>query len=147
MTGAGASGPERGSHELVAPPPPPADAPRPDGREAHRARADAAFRSSSRLIDRSMLLMGLGALVGSVLMSPDPDVLTLFGYEIPVMCGFRALTGQECMGCGLTRSFAYMGHLQPMAAFGMHKAGPLAFVFLAGQVPYRAWKLWRYRPR
>ena len=114
---------------------------------AHRARADAAFRSSSRLIDRSMLLLGLIALVGSVWMSPDPEVLTLFGFDVPILCGFRAFTGQECMGCGLTRSFTYMGHLQPLEAFHMHKAGPLTFVFLVGQVPYRAWKLWWYRGR
>jgi hypothetical protein len=109
------------------------------------AKADAAFRRSTALVDRSMFLFGLLALLGSVLMSPDPDVLTLFGYDVPVMCGFRALTGQECMGCGLTRSFAFMGHLQPVEAFGMHKLGPAIWGVIVAQVPYRGWTLWRRR--
>lgn len=116
-----------------------------DGDAGVSKRADAAFLRSNGLIDRSMFVFGLCALVGSVLMSPDPEMLTLFGFDVPVMCGFRALTGTECMGCGLTRSFAYMGHLQPLEAFAMHKAGPFAWLALVGQLPYRGWKLWRGR--
>ena len=107
------------------------------------ARAAEAFRRSSGLVDRSMFLFGALALLGSVLMSPNPEVLTLFGFDVPVLCGFRALTGSECMGCGLTRSFAYMGHLQPLASFQMHKLGPFLWVVVVSQVPYRGWKLWR----
>jgi len=109
------------------------------------AAAEEAFRRSDRLIDRSMFLFGAIALVGSLLMSPDPEMLSVFGVDVPVMCGFRVMTGRECMGCGLTRSFAYMGHLQPVASFGMHKLGPFLWVLLVSQVPYRGWKLWRLR--
>lgn len=108
---------------------------------AHAQRAERAFHGASFLIDRSMLWLGLLVFLASLLMSPDPDMLTVFGVDVPVLCGYRLFTGMDCLGCGLTRSFTYMTHLQPMEAFAMHKAGPVAWLCVVGQVPYRAWKL------
>jgi hypothetical protein len=110
------------------------------------ARADAAFAASARTIDRSILVFGVIALVGSVLLSPSSEAVTLFGYDLPVMCSYRAFTGMDCPGCGLTRSFTFMGHLQPLQAFASHMAGPFAYVAVVAQVPYRAWRLYRNAP-
>ncbi len=107
------------------------------------ARRTAALSASNATIDRSLLLFGALVLLGSVLMSPDADVLTLFGFDVPVMCGYRRWTGQPCLGCGLTRAFTFMAHLRPQEAFAAHALGPLAFVAIVGQIPYRALRLWR----
>lgn len=72
-----------------------------------------------------MLLGGLLAvLLATVVLTPGPLGVSLGSLELPATCSFRALTGIRCPGCGLTRSFVYMGHLQVMEAFRMHLAGP-----------------------
>ena len=45
----------------------------------HAEAVAAAFASSQRTVDRSLLLLGVLVLAGSVLMSPSADVLTVFG--------------------------------------------------------------------
>jgi Protein of unknown function (DUF2752) len=82
----------------------------------------------------------LVVVVASALMTPGADGVSLFGWDLPGLCTFRNLTGLRCPGCGMTRSFVYMGHLDPLAAFRMHLLGPLLYLFVAAQVPWRAWK-------
>jgi hypothetical protein len=85
-------------------------------------------------------------LVGSVLLEPSAEATRIFGYEMPPTCLFRALTGWRCPGCGLTRSFAFMGHLQPLQAFRIHILGPPLWLALAIYTPYRlvlTWRVWR----
>jgi hypothetical protein len=98
---------------------------------------------NQRVWDLSILLASVQVVVASVLLTPDPLHLSLFGWQLPPLCAFRALTGYDCPGCGLTRSFTYMGHLDPVAAFGMHAAGPLLWTAVAAQVPWRIVRLLR----
>ena len=84
-----------------------------------------------------------GIVLLSATLTPSTDVLTLFGYEIPVVCGFRRLTGYGCPGCGLTRSFAFMAHGDVFGAFGMNYFGPLLFSAFAVQPPYRVYTIGR----
>jgi hypothetical protein len=100
---------------------------------------------SMRTIHRSVLVLAAGVVLLAVLMGPSDDVVQLFGYDVPVLCAFRRLTGSACPGCGLTRSFAFMAHGMVRQAFEVHPAGPLAFVVVALQVPYRSWRLWQLR--
>jgi hypothetical protein len=67
-------------------------------------------------------------LVASSLLEPSNTALTVFGYELPTTCLFRGLTGWRCPGCGLTRAFTFMGHLQPVEAFRVHVLGPPMYV-------------------
>jgi len=90
-----------------------------------------------------VLLLAVGIMLGALLLYPSSTEVSFFGYEVPVLCGFRRLTGQECPGCGLTRSFSFMAHGHLRAAFNTHMLGPLAFALLAVQIPLRAWRLWR----
>lgn len=88
----------------------------------------------------------LGGIFGSILLvafllDPAPHVVTLFGWEVPSMCGFRNLTGVGCPGCGLTRSFAFMAHGDLVQAFSMNKFGPLLFLAFATQPPYRLYTM------
>jgi hypothetical protein len=43
----------------------------------------------------------------------------------------------------MTRSFTYMGHLDPGTAFRMHMLGPVLWVAVAVQIPWRIVKLLR----
>jgi hypothetical protein len=86
-----------------------------------------------------------GIVFAAVLLTPGTDVVSLFGVDIPVVCGFRRLTGWPCPGCGLTRSFVFAAHGQIGAAFGAHLLGPLLFGVVASQVPWRLWRLFERR--
>lgn len=95
---------------------------------------------------RGDLQLGLGALVVTVLslsLTPGDSALTLFGWELPPLCLSRILLDRECFGCGMTRSFTYMGHLDLDGAWRLHKLGPLLYLLVAAQIPYRAWRVAR----
>lgn len=92
-------------------------------------------------LDLVVLVVSAGVLLTALIMVPDADVLTIFGVDVPVLCGFRRVTGYGCPGCGMTRSFAFMMAGQPIQAFHMNYLGPLLFVGFASQVPYRLWVL------
>jgi len=66
--------------------------------------------------------------------------VTLFGYTIPSLCMFHNITGFDCPGCGITRSFIYAMHGQWFNSYLMHIWGiPLAAI-VAFQVPYHIWR-------
>jgi len=54
--------------------------------------------------------------------SPSGDYFTL--------CGFKALSGLPCPGCGLTHSFCAIGKGDFTTAFQFHLLGPAFFVLL-----------------
>lgn len=81
------------------------------------------------------------------MLTPSDSVLTLFGWEIPPLCVWKNLTGWDCPGCGLTRSFTWMGHGQPLRALDRNALGPLLYLVVAAQIPWRLWRLWALRRR
>lgn len=112
-----------------------------------RAARVEAFQAASRAtVDRSMLLFALLVVVGALLSTADADVVKVFGFDVPVLCTWRRLTGESCPGCGLTRSFTLVAHGRLLEAWSAHRLGPLAFLVIAAQVPWRAWRLWAHRP-
>lgn len=96
-------------------------------------------------LDALIFVGALGIVVLAALMRPSDEVLTLFGMEIPTVCTIRRLTGMSCPGCGLTRSFAYMAHGAVLPAFRMNLLGPVLFLGVAVQLPWRAVRLWNAR--
>lgn len=60
--------------------------------------------------------LALLALVWIILACAGPSRLE----QGPSLCLVRGLTAQECPGCGLTRSFAHLARLQPIAATERH---------------------------
>lgn len=95
-------------------------------------------------VGEAILLAVFGSIVLiALLMQPTVAQVSLFGWEVPTLCGFRLLTGAGCPGCGLTRSFSFMAHLQPVQAFQMNPMGPPLFLAFASQVPYRTYTLLR----
>lgn len=121
----------------------PAPAPLADGDRRERLRVRRL--REERLVDWTLLLGALAVVLASVLMTPGADGVSLFGWDLPGLCTFRNLTGLRCPGCGMTRSFVYMGHLDPLAAFRLHVIGPPLYLLVAVQVPWRAWKRWGAR--
>lgn len=95
----------------------------------------------------TLLALAAGVVAASMILTPGAEVVRLFGWEVPPLCMFSNIFGVECFGCGLTRSFTYMGHLQPAEAFARHMLGPVLFVLVASQVPLRAVYLWRAHRR
>lgn len=79
--------------------------------------------------------------VASMVLTPSSEAVHLLGFELPPLCMWKNLTGQDCLGCGLTRSFCYMGHGQIAAAFDLHRLGPAFFAFVAMQLPWRLGRL------
>ncbi len=93
-----------------------------------------------------LLIAGLAAaaIFASVLLDPTPEFVTLFGLVVPQTCALKNITDFGCFGCGLTRSFAYMGELSVLSAFKLHPVGPFLYVIVLSQIPYR---IYRYAVR
>ena len=104
------------------------------------------MNSRTELTANLMIFVLCLAIVGaSMMLSPTDSVVALGGFEIPELCLWRRLTGHSCPGCGMTRSFTYMGHGQIIDAFRLHRLGPLLYALVAVQVPLRAWRMWHTR--
>jgi hypothetical protein len=95
--------------------------------------------------DRLWLAIAVAVLTLAALMTPSSEQLALFGFDIPELCTFRRLTGWSCPGCGLTRSFVFLAHGQPVEAVRMNLLGLPLFVALTAQIPMRLVRLWRAR--
>lgn len=78
------------------------------------------------------------ALAGPVVVA---SVLAAHG---PVVCGFRALFGIPCPGCGLTRCLAALAHGDVVRAFHVHPAGPIFLAYL-GAMWGTAWLSFAWR--
>ena len=86
----------------------------------------------------SLLLICAAVIVVSILLDTDTEQVRALGVTLPPLCLFKLLTGWSCPGCGLTRSFVFMGQAMPWEAMKMNVFGPPMWLFLAAQVPYRA---------
>ena len=103
------------------------------------------MRPKSAKFHFQMLLLSGIVIALSVLLSPDPGNLEIFGMPIPALCAYRIFLGFECLGCGLTRSFTYMGHFDLAMAWEMNRIGPFLWSFIAAQIPYRTFRLFLKR--
>jgi Protein of unknown function (DUF2752) len=85
-----------------------------------------------------------------VFLGPSPSL------QLPELCIFHIVTGCDCPFCGLTRSFIDLGHGRVRRSFAHHRLGPLVFLIVVLQVPYRlasalrptltatpTWRAWR----
>ena len=82
-----------------------------------------------------ILLAVATAVVGlSMLLSlgsePGQVMLPLINCPLPPLCTMKRLTGLDCPGCGLTRSFIALGHGQWRDSFRFNPAGPIWFALI-----------------
>lgn len=67
------------------------------------------------------------------------------GHALPPLCTFQNLTGIDCPGCGMTRSFISIAHGRWMESLRYHPIGWLVFGLVVAQVPFRFMQLTRLR--
>jgi hypothetical protein len=91
-----------------------------------------------------ILAFAVVALVGSFYLRPLPNgrlgfpiPLTTVTATLPETCMSRTIFGVSCPGCGLTRSFTACAHGEWSTAFALNALGPILFVLVALQIPYR----------
>ncbi len=84
------------------------------------------------------------AIMASVLLELGPDDMIhlpvpFLGKTVPLPpgCMFRTLTGFQCPGCGLTRSFVAMPRGEFRTALRLNPMGPFLYVVCLLQIPYR----------
>jgi hypothetical protein len=70
-------------------------------------------------------------------------LLPLLNRPLPPLCQMKMLTGMDCPGCGMTRSFIAAAHGQWRDSFRFNPAGPLWFAFSTLQIPYQSLQLRR----
>lgn len=74
---------------------------------------------------RVLLLVPAGVLLLSALLPVS------FSTPLP-LCAFKALTGVDCPGCGMTRAFLFLGHGRIAEATALHPLSVPAFLVVAG---------------
>lgn len=67
------------------------------------------------------------------------------GFALPPLCIAKRLTGYDCPGCGLSRSFVALAHGEWSESLAFNPVGWYWFGFIAGQIPYRAVQIYRIR--
>ena len=103
------------------------------------------LRRSRRSTDWWLLILCSAVILASMVLTPSDGAVSLFGWQVPPLCLFSNLTGIDCLGCGLTRSFTYLGHGDWNSALDRHRLGPIFYVLVLSQLPLRAVRLWRTR--
>jgi hypothetical protein len=100
------------------------------------------YRDSKRpTLHWEMVAICLAVLVVSLLFEVRSDDRVAFfalpSHPLPETCGFHALFGIPCPGCGLTRSFVHLAHGRWAQSWRAHHLGWLLAAALLFQFPYR----------
>lgn len=66
---------------------------------------------------------------------------------MPESCIARRVWGQDCPGCGLTRSFISMSDGKFVDAFRFNGSGPLVYFFVSIQIPWHLYQIGRILKR
>ena len=57
-------------------------------------------------------------------------------------CPWKRVTGFDCAGCGMTRSFCAMSDLRWSDAFALHPAGPMIYIGATIRWLQSIWRIW-----
>ena len=92
-----------------------------------------------------ILILATSVLVLAALLSEkEGSVFIPFtDFPMPGVCTFKSMTGLDCPGCGLTRSFVHLVRANFARAWQFNPAGILVFAVVVFQVPYRSIQLYR----
>lgn len=107
----------------------------------HTAASPYRRNGSTRTVSFLFFLLALLPVVLSFFLTTDGRLTTahLGSIAIPMhhVCLFRLLTGYNCPVCGMTRTFAFMGHGQFAQAWRMSVPGVLLYLFCWFEIPLR----------
>lgn len=95
-----------------------------------------------------LLALSVGVLLLAAVLSIRSGtqvLLPLLDLPLPELCTMRRMTGINCPGCGLTRSFIALAHGDARSSWLYNPAGIFWFAAIVFQVPYRSYQLWRIR--
>jgi hypothetical protein len=84
-----------------------------------------------------ILLVCVVVAAGSVVMEFEDGGLYVLGLRWPMRCRLYEFLGVKCALCGLTRSLCFTAEGRLGEAFGTHLLGPVIFLFICVQIPYR----------
>jgi hypothetical protein len=84
-----------------------------------------------------IIIMCTVILAGCFLFRADETGLFLFGYKWPMRCFLKETVGLKCALCGISRSLCLTARGDVRAAARYHPLGPVIFVFILWQLPYR----------
>ena len=88
-------------------------------------------------MDIVIMSVSCAVVLASMVFTADSEHVYFFGEALPGSCAFDSIFGLRCPGCGLTRSFVHTAHFDIVEAFRLHPFGPLGFLAVAGQIPWR----------
>ena len=88
-----------------------------------------------------ILVLCVAVLTASLLFQPNESGLHIFRFKWPFRCFLYQTFGVKCALCGLTRSFCSAAHGNLVESLKLHPVGPLIFVFICLQLPYRIYGL------
>ncbi len=84
-----------------------------------------------------VLVFSVVILFASVVLGIDRVGEAFYGFKWNIHCAMKHTFGLQCALCGMTHSFGEMASGDIAKAFEYHRLGPLAFIFVAFQIPYR----------
>ncbi len=90
------------------------------------------------------LAFALGIILLSFILSPPnagSTCVSLGGVNINIPCTSKLISGCDCPGCGLTRSFTALAHGRFKDSIAYHRLGIPLFVLIAMQIPFRIYLL------
>lgn len=93
-----------------------------------------------------LVLCGVAVLLSFVLSASGDKVLAPVpggARALPPLCPMKALTGWDCPGCGLTRSFVAFAHGDVAGSLHYHRVGIALFLVAAYHVLYRTFMVIR----
>ena len=103
------------------------------------------IRRARRATDAWLLGISVLVVVASMILTPSTQAGRSWAGKFRRCCLFSNLTGLDCFGCGLTRSFTFLGHGDLKSALDLHRLGPILYALVLSQIPFRMWCLWKSR--
>ena len=92
--------------------------------------------------DTTLVLLSAAILVASFMLSLSPaGHVSFLGLSFPESCPTKLVFHRDCPGCGLSRSFVALAHGDLEASWRFNRIGPLFFLLVALQIPYRSYLL------
>ena len=87
--------------------------------------------NTTRKTNAGVIWLLLSAVFAASALLPLPHGANAQIGTLPPLCLFYHLTGLPCPGCGLTRSFVFLGHGHFYDALHWHPLGPAVYLLCA----------------